>query len=74
MTTRTQIQSEAQNQNLKTSTVIHGHFAEVEYLVVEVKKFKSAFFKMDNNTFNFTYSHTYNALNDKTTYSKPKGF
>jgi hypothetical protein len=72
--TGTQIEMKAQELGMKVKTVIPGVFSEVEYLVVEIKFGKSAWFLMDNNTFKYSYSHTYNAVNDKTTNAKPKGF
>jgi hypothetical protein len=56
------------------STVVPSNFQEVEYLVVKLSPFVSAFFLMNNETFNYTYSHTYNAATDKTTKRTPKGF
>lgn len=58
----------------KISTVIPSQFQEIEYLVVNLDTFVSAFFLLDNKTFNYTYSHTYNAVKDKTTKTTPKGF
>jgi hypothetical protein len=72
--TSSQIKQAAQRQGLTTATVIPSRFAEVEYLTVELQKFKTAFFIMDNQTFDFTYSHTYDARTDKITYRTPKGF
>jgi hypothetical protein len=72
--TSTQIKQTAQQQGLVTATVIPSQFAEIEYLTVDLKKFKTAFFIMDNQTFDFTYSHTYDAKTDTTTHRKPKGF
>jgi hypothetical protein len=74
MTTSAQIRQTAQKQGLKTATVIPSVFKETEYLTVELKKFKTAFFLMNNETFQFSYSHTYDAVTDKTTHRKPKGF
>ena len=56
------------------TTAIVGTFNETEFLVVRLSRFTSAFFQMDNETFDYTYSHTYNAVTDKTTKRKPKGF
>jgi hypothetical protein len=72
--TSAQIRQIAQERNLTTATVIPSQFAEIEYLTVGLKKFKTAFFIMDNQSFDFSYSHTYDAKTDKTTYTKPKGF
>jgi hypothetical protein len=73
-TTGTQIKIKAAELGMNVKTVILGVFSEVEYLAVTLKFGKTAFFLMDNQTFNFTYSHTYDAVIDKTTKSKPKGF
>jgi len=73
-TTGTQIKNKASELGLNVKTVIPGVFSEVEYLVVTLKFGVSAWFLMDNETFEYSYSHTYNALNDKTTKLKPKGF
>jgi hypothetical protein len=72
--TGTQIEMKAQELGMKVKTVIPGVFSEVEYLVVEIKFGKSAWFLMDNETFKYSYSHTYDAVLDKKTNSKPKGF
>lgn len=72
--TGTQIEMKAQELGMNVKTVIPGVFSEIEYLAVTLKFGKTAFFLMDNNTFNYTYSHTYDAVLDKTTKSKPKGF
>jgi hypothetical protein len=58
----------------KILTVIPNQFEEVEYLVVKLDTFVSVFFLMNNKTFNYTYSHTYNAATDKTTKRKPSGY
>lgn len=60
--------------NMKCKTVIPGVFSETEYLVVDIKPFVSAFFIMDNETFNYNYSHTYNAINDKKYKRLPKAY
>ena len=72
--TASNIKLTAKNLGMKVATVIPSQFDEVEYLAVEVKKFVTAFFIMNNETFNYTYSHTYNAMTDKTTKQPPKGF
>jgi hypothetical protein len=74
MTTYTASQLETLANGKKVSTVIPSQFEEVEYLVVKLNIFISAFFLMNNETFNYTYSHTYNAAADKTTKRKPTGF
>ena len=74
MTTYRAHQIETLANGRKVSTCIEGVFTEKEYMVVRIDTFVSAFFLMDNETFNYTYSHTYNAITDKTTRRKPKGF
>ena len=74
MTTYTEAQIERLANGKKVSTVIPGKFSEIEYLVVNLDTFITAFFLMNNETFNYTYSHTYNAATDKTTKRRPKGF
>ena len=74
MTTYTASQIEILANGKKVSTVIQSKFQEVEYLVVKLDTFVSAFFLMNNETFDYTYSHTYNAAIDKTTKRKPIGF
>lgn len=54
-------------------TVQGGPFYGKEFLAVNLKTFTTAFFLMDDESGNYTYSHTYNALNDKTTKRKPSG-
>jgi hypothetical protein len=73
MTTYTflQIELKAEQKGLSCSTSIPNRFKDEEYLVVDLKFGVCAFFLMDNETFDFTYSHTYNALNDKTTKRTP---
>lgn len=65
--TGAQIKQIASQNGMTTSTVIPSRFEEVEYLAVALKAFKTAFFLMDNKTFQFTYSHTYDASTDKKT-------
>ena len=74
MTTYRASQIEILAKGKQISTAIAGTFTETEYLVVKLDTFVSAFFLMDNKTFDYTYSHTYNAVTDKTTKRKPKGF
>jgi hypothetical protein len=59
---------------MTVSTVIPSQFEEVEYLAVRIEDFTTAFFLMNNETFLYEYSHTYNALTDKTTKRIPKQF
>lgn len=74
-TTSSLIKSAAWAKGMACETVIlGGDFNSVEYLAVKILPFKTAFFEMDSETFDFTYSHTYNAATDKTTKTKPKGF
>ena len=72
--TAAQIENIANAKGLKTATAIPSQFEEIEYKTVALKPFVTAYFLMNNETFTYTYSHTYNALNDKTTKRKPKGF
>ena len=74
MTTYTASQIEILSNGKKLDIYIPNQFEEVEYIVVRLKTFITAFFLMNNDTFNYTYSHTYNAITDKTTKRKPKGF
>jgi hypothetical protein len=71
---RSEIELKAQQLGFTCETIIPSVFSEIEYLGVKLSFGKTALFLMDNETFKFTYSHTYNALTDKTTKSKPKGF
>ena len=64
----------AQANNMKVKTVISGVFSAEEYLAVELKEFRTAFFLMNNNTFDYAYSHTYDAVTDKKTKYTPKVF
>jgi hypothetical protein len=59
---------------MNVKTVIPSDFAELEYLAVYLTRYKTAFFLMDNETFGYTYSFTYDAVTDKTTMQKPRGF
>jgi hypothetical protein len=72
--TASQIKTTATQKGMEFKTVVPNQFAEVEYLAVTIKPFVTAFFIMDNTTFDFTYSHTYNAMTDKTTKRTPSGF
>ena len=45
-----------------------------EFLMVDLGGFKSAFFLVCQETFDLSYSHTYNANTDKTTKRIPKIF
>lgn len=72
--TNSQLETIAKQNNLQTKVVIPNQFEEVEYLVINLGNFTSAYFLMDNTTFNYTYSHTYNATNDKITNKLPKIF
>jgi hypothetical protein len=74
MKTASQIKQTATEKGMTYATVIPGVFSEIEYLTVTIKPFVTAFFIMDNTTFDFTYSHTYNAITDKTTKRTPSGF
>jgi len=72
--TSIQIKNKAAELGMNVKTIIPGVYSEIEYLAVTLKFGKTAFFLMDNKTFKYTYSHTYDAVLDKTTKSKPKGF
>ena len=74
MMTSSQIKQIADKNGMKTKVVIPNKFQEVEFLAVELKKFTTAFFKMNNQTFDYDYSHTYNAMTDKKTKRTPKKF
>lgn len=72
--TAANIERIATQNGLTTKNVVPSKFAEIEFLVVNLSSFKSAWFLMDNKTFNFKFSHTYNAATDKKTKSLPKIF
>jgi hypothetical protein len=72
--TGSEIERIARQKGFDTFTVIPHRFAEIEYLAVKLETFKTAFFLMDNETFKFRYSHTYNAKTDKTSRRTPNGF
>ena len=72
--TGAQIKALANQKGLSTKTVIPNEFSEIEYLAVTLESFKTAFFLMSNETFEYSYSHTYNAKTDKTTKRTPKLF
>jgi hypothetical protein len=72
--TASQIKTTAQNNAMTFKTVIPGQFSEIEYLAVTIKPFITAYFLMNNTTFEFAYSHTYNAITDKTTKRTPSQF
>lgn len=74
MKTSTQIHEIANKNCFKIETIIPSKFKEVEYLAVTIKPFVTAFFLMNNETFNYTFSHVYNAKIDKTTKKLPKMF
>jgi hypothetical protein len=60
--------------SLKFSTHITGTFTEEELFVVNMDIFKTAVFKMNNETFNYTFSHCYNAATDKISKRLPRIF
>jgi hypothetical protein len=72
--TGAQIEQIATENNMNTGTSIPSQFEEIEYKTVVLKSFVTAFFLMNNETFKYTYSHTYNAMTDKTTKRTPKMF
>jgi hypothetical protein len=69
-----QIEIIAQNKGFKVKTVIPSNFEEIEYLAVTITFGVTVFFLMNNNTFNYNYSHTYNFATDKTTKRIPSIF
>ena len=69
-----EIEQRARELGMSVKTVIPSTYSEIEYLAVALTRFKTAFFLMDNETFKYTYSHTYDAMTDKTTKRKPAGF
>ena len=69
--TATDIELVANNKNMKIDVVIPGDYSELEFLAVSLKPFLTAFFLMDNETFDYRYSHTYNANNDKISRKNP---
>ena len=73
-TTQTHIENIAAANGMTTHTVINGVFSETEKLAVNMGGFKTAFFIMDNETFDFTFEKVYNAATDKTSYRLPKIF
>lgn len=72
--TQTHIETVANANGMTVKTVIDGVFSETERLAVNMGSFKTAFFVMDNETFNFTFEKVYNAATDKTSYRLPKIF
>ena len=73
-TTQTHIETVAAANGMTTQTVIEGVFANVERLAVSMGNFKTAFFVMDNETFNYTFEKVYNAMSDKTSKRLPSIF
>ena len=73
-TTRTNIEMIANQKGFNCKTVIQGTFDATEFIAVSIKRFTTAFFEMNNETFDFEYSYTYNAMTDKKTKRLPKGF
>ena len=63
--TGTELKSFVESKGLQIDTVIPNDFEEIEYLAITLKFGVTAFFLMDNQ-FEYSYSHTYNALTDKT--------
>jgi len=72
--TGAEIERIANENNLETSTVIPGKFSDIEYLTVKLKPFVTAYFVMNNKTFDYEYSHTYDANKDRTVKTLPKIF
>ena len=68
------IKAIAKQKGMESKTVILNPYEEVEYLAITLETFKTAFFLMSNETFEYRYSHTYNAKTDKTTKRTPKAF
>ena len=71
MTTAAQIYTQATMQGFTTNSVVIDN---AEFIAVRLQGFTTAFFRMNEQDFTYTYSHTYNAATDKTTKRKPKGF
>lgn len=71
--TANQINQMAQQQNFNVGTALIGAMNPTEYKTVVLKPFVTAFFRMEDD-FTYTYTHTYNAMNDKTYKRLPKGF
>ena len=70
-----EIKDVAYRYGYKVKTVILGGiFNGKEYLAVTLKFGVTAFFIMNEETFDYTYSYTYNAMTDKTSKKLPKGF
>lgn len=73
--TNAEIEYIAQCNGKEAKTVIGGgHFDPVELICVTMRFGVTAIFEMCPKTFDFSYSHTYNALTDKTTKRTPKIF
>jgi hypothetical protein len=73
-TTQTQIENIAAANGMTSNTVIIGVYSNIEKLAVNMGGFKTAYFIMDNETFDFTFEKVYNAATDKTSYKLPKIF
>jgi len=72
--TGAQIEIIAINNGFTTDTVTPGVYAKTEYKVVNLGNFKTAFFLMNNETFNYTFAHVYSACTDKKSKRLPKIF
>lgn len=66
----------AQLNNMSVETVVPHVYQEVEYKVLSPNNnpFISYFFLMNNETFDYSYSHTYDAKKDITSKKMPKIF
>lgn len=73
-TTAAQIELIAKQNGMTVKTVIDGVFSEIERLAVNMGDFKTAFFVMNNETFDYTFEKVYNAMTDKTSKRLPKIF
>jgi hypothetical protein len=73
-TTQTHIENIASANGMTANTVINGVFSNTEKIAVKMGGFKTAFFIINNETFNFTFEKVYNAATDKTSYRLPKIF
>ena len=71
--TKTNIEYTASMVGFTTQTVI-DELNDIEKVAVNLGNFRTAIFVMNSKTLDFTYSHTYNANNDKTTKRLPKCF
>ena len=60
-----QITDIARENGMKTSIVTDGVFSENEFIAVNLKRFTTAMFLLNESTGCYEYVDTYNAINDK---------